>query len=121
RFGKELGRLPGPDPRPRLIDGVHQGHDIGFGEPAAEVARGGGVGDAPGTQGIEVDLVVAPQFEVLDPLAAGEDVEGDVQDVVGFVVRQVSLEEVEAAVDVADQSGRARHEEHGADAAGTEA
>ena len=121
RFGKELGGLLGPDPQPRLIDGVHQVNDIGFEEPAAEVAGGGGVGDALGTQGIEVDLIVAPQLEVLDPSPAREDVEGDVQDVVGFVVREVSLEELEVAVDVADQSGPARQQEHGADAAGTEA
>ena len=86
------------------IDGVHQGEDIGLGEAAAEVAGGGGVGDALGAQGIEVDLVVAPQFEVFDPLAAGEDVEGDVQDMVGFVIGQMPLEEMEVAVDVADQA-----------------
>ena len=42
--------------------------DVGLGEAAAEVARGGGVGDPLGAQGIEIDLIVAPQFEVLDPL-----------------------------------------------------
>ena len=72
-------------------------HDVGLGEAAAEVAGGGGVGDAFGAQGVEIDLVVAPQFEVLEPLAAGQEVEGDVQDVVGFVVGQVPLEEVEVA------------------------
>ena len=41
--------------------------DIGLGEAAAEVARGGGVGDALGAQGVEIDLVVAPQLEVFDP------------------------------------------------------
>ena len=95
--------------------------DVGLGEAAAEVAGGGGVGDALGAQGVEIDLVVASQFEVLDPLAAGEDVEGDVQDVVGFVVGQMPLEEVEVVIDVADQSGPARQQEHGADAAGGEA
>ena len=40
--------------------------DVGLGEAAAEVARGGGVGDASGAEGVEVDLVVAPQLEVLD-------------------------------------------------------
>ena len=40
-----------------------------------------------GLQGIEIDLVVASQFDVLDPLAAGQDVERDVQDVVGYVGR----------------------------------
>ena len=44
RLGKELGGLLGPD-RGRLIDGVHQGHDIMLGEAAAEIPGGGGVGD----------------------------------------------------------------------------
>ena len=72
-----------------MID-VHQGHDIDFTETAAEVAGRGRVGNSFGSQGIEVDLVVASQFEVLDSLAAGEDVEGNVQDVVGFVVRKMA-------------------------------
>ena len=54
-------------------------------ESAAEVSGGGRVGDPLGAQGIEVDLVVASQFEVLELLSAGQDVEGDVQHVVGLV------------------------------------
>ena len=53
--------------------------------------------------------------------AAGEDVEGDVQDVVGFVIGQMPLEEVEVAVDVVDQADLLSQQEDGADAAGTEA
>ena len=78
---------------------------------------GGGVGDALGAQGVEIDLVVAPQFEVLDPLAAGQEVVGDVQHVVGFVVGQMPLEQVEVVVDVADQPGPAGQQVDGADAA----
>jgi hypothetical protein len=65
-----------------LIDGVHQGEDVGLGETAAEVPLGGWVRDSLGSQRIEVDLIVAPQFEVFDALAASEEVEGDVQDMV---------------------------------------
>ncbi len=50
--------------------------------------------------------------------AAGQDVEGDVQDVVGLVVGEVAFEEVEALIDVGDQPGLAGEQEHGADAAG---
>ena len=121
RLGEELGGLLGPDPQPRLIDRVHQGEDIGLGEAAAEVPGGGRVRDAFGPQGVEVDLIVAPQLEVLDAAAAGEEIEGDVQDVVGFVVGQVPLEEVEVAVDLLDQPDLLSQEEEGADAAGTEA
>jgi hypothetical protein len=109
-----------PDPQPRLIDGVHQGEDIGLGEATAEVAGGGRVRDAIGAQGVEVDLVIAPQFEVLDAQAAGEDVEGDVQDMVGFVVGPMLLEEMKLAVDLLDERDLLSQEEEGADAAGTE-
>ena len=109
-----------PDAEPGLVDGVHQVEDVAQAEPAAEVARGGRVRDSLGAQGVEVDLVVAPQLEVLDPGAAGQDVEGDIEDVVGLVIGEVALEEVEVLIDVGDQPGAARDQEHGADAAGGE-
>ena len=104
-----------------MIDGVHQGHDIGLTEATTEVPGSGGVGDAFGSQSVEIDFVVAPQFEVFDPLTAGEDVEGDVQDVVGFVIGKMHLEQMKIGVDVADQADPVRQEQHGADAAGAEA
>ena len=58
---------------------------------------------------------------MLDPCAAGADVECDVQDVVGFVIGEVLLEEMEVVVDVADQAGPLGQREQGADAAGGEA
>jgi len=111
-----LGLLS-PDPEPGLVDGVHQVQDVAQAEPAAEVPGRGGVGDPHGAQGVEVDLVVAPQLEVLDPGPTGQDVEGDVQHVVGLVVGQVPLEQVEAAVDVTDEPTLAGDQEHGPDAA----
>src|SRR5262249_1264445 len=59
-------------------------------------------------------------FEVRDALAGGEDIEGDVQDMVGFVVGQMPLEEVERAVDLLGESDLLSQEEDGPDAAGTE-
>ena len=94
-----------------------QGHDVGFGEAAAEIPFGGGVGEPLGVQGVEVNLVVASEFDVLEALAAGEDVEGDVQDMVGFVIGTMPLEDMEVVVDVADQADPARQQKHGTDAA----
>src|SRR5271157_2343121 len=118
---EELRRLLGPDTLASLVDGVCQIHDVGLTKAAAEVAGGRGIGDALGAQGIEIDFVVAPQFDVFDPLAAGQDVERDVQNVVGFVVGQMPLEDVDLRVDRADQSGLAGQQEHSADATRTEA
>jgi len=80
-------------------------------EAAAEVPRRGRVGDAHGAQGVEIDLVVAEPLEVLHAPAAGEEVEGDVEDVIRLVVGQVALQEVEVVVDGGDQAGAARHQE----------
>ena len=74
-----------PGPQPGLVEGVHQLLDIGLGEAAAEVPGGGRVGDASGPEGVEVDLVVAADLEVLQAAAAGQEVVGDVQDVVALV------------------------------------
>src|SRR4029077_10563727 len=100
-----------------LVGGVHQRQDIAVGEAATEVSLGGGIRDALGAEGVEEDLVVAPQLDVLDALPSGEDVEGDVQDVVGLVIGAMDLEKMEVVVDVTDQAGRPRHQEHGTNAA----
>ena len=117
---KRVGLLS-PDPQPRFIDGVHQGEDIGLGrEAAAEVPGGRRVGDSFGSQGIEVDLIVASQFEVFDSLAAGEEIECDVEHMVGFVVGQMPLEQMQSAVDLLVEFDLLSHQKDGADAPGTE-
>jgi hypothetical protein len=58
---------------------------------------------------------------MLQAAAPGQEVIGDVQDVVALVVGLVPLEQVEAPVDVPDQPGLAGQEVDGADAAGSEA
>ena len=85
RLVEEVVGLLLPGPEPGLVEGVHQPLDVGLGEAAAEVPGGGGVGDALGPEGVEVDLVVAPDLQVLQPAAAGQEVVGDVQDVVALV------------------------------------
>ena len=57
---------------------------------------------------------------MFDALAAGEEIEGDVQDMVGFVVGQMPLEQMEVAVDFLDELDLLSQQEEGADAAGTE-
>ena len=54
---------------------------------------------------------------MLEVPAAGEEIEGDVQDMVGFVVGQMALEQVEIAVDILDEFAPLSQQEEGADAA----
>src|SRR5271165_42862 len=57
---------------------------------------------------------------MLDFLAAGQDVVGDIQDMVGFVIGQMPLEEMEIAVDIADQPDPASQQVDGTDSASGE-
>ena len=86
-------------------------------EAAAEVAGGSRVGDAAGAEGVEEVLVVAAEFHVLQAGAVTEGVVGDVEDVVGLVVGQVHLEEVQALVDGVNESELAGQGVEGADTA----
>src|SRR5512135_8134 len=117
RFLEELLGLLVPDPEAGLVDGVHQVQDVAPAEPPAEVSRGGGIGDPLGAQGIEVALVIASPFEMLELVSPGQDVEGDVQDVIGLMVRQVPFEELKLLVDRGDQPGPTGQQEHGTNTA----
>ena len=90
-------------------------------KPPAEVTLGGGVGDALGAEGIEIDGIVAPQLDMFEAAATGEDIESNVQNMVGFVIGEVAFEEMEIEVDAGDQAGGPCQHHHGADAAGGEA
>jgi hypothetical protein len=50
------------------------------GEASAEVARGGGVGDAVGAQGVEEDEIVASQLDIVETGPIEQGVVGEVQD-----------------------------------------
>jgi hypothetical protein len=120
RFGEEAGGLLRPDPQSRLIDCVHQRDDIMLGEPATEVPLCGWVGETLSAQGIEIDRVVASQLDVFNRLPTGHDVEDHVQDVVGFMIGTMALEEMEVVVDIGDQADSARQQQHGTDSPGIE-
>ena len=102
---------------PGLIEDVLEGLDVVGGEAAAEVAGGGGVGDAVGAEGVEEDDVVASQFDVVEAGAVAQGVVGEVQDVVGLVVGEVELEQVESLVDGLGEAELADEQLDGADAA----
>ena len=114
---EEVGRLLFPDLDAGLIEDVLEGLDVVGGEASAEVAGGGGVGDAVGAEGVEEDDVVASQFDVVEAGAVAQGVVGEVQDVVALVVGEVVLEQVESLVDGLGQAELADEELDGADAA----
>ena len=100
-----------------LIEDVLEGLDVVGGEASAEVACGGGVGDAVGAECVEEDDVVASQFDVVEAGAVAQGVVGEVQDVVTLVIREVVLEQVESLVDGLGEPEFPDEEVDGADAA----
>jgi hypothetical protein len=119
-FLEKVVGLLGPDAEAGTIDDIHQSLDVGWYETPAEITLGGGIGYSLGAQGIEIDFVVATQFEMFEAPTTGDDVESDVQDMVGFVVGQMSFEKVEIPIDIVDQANLLSQQENGADTAGTE-
>ena len=107
----------GPDALAGAVDGIHEIQHITPEEPATEVARGGGIGDSLGIQGVEISLVISEPLQMLELGAAGQDVQGDVQDMVGLVVGAMAFEQMQVMIDVSNQSGPACQQEHGTDAA----
>ena len=87
-----------PHGQPRVVDDVMQRLQVLACEASAEVASGSGVGDAACAQGIEEDLIVAEQLQVLQAGASAERQIGQGQHMVGLVVGQVQLEQLEASV-----------------------
>ena len=96
----EEGRgLVRPDLQTRVVDDVEEDLNAVRGKAATEVSRRGGVGEAARAQGVQQDLVVAQEFQVLQAGAAAHGVVGDSENVIGFVIGQVNLEEAELLVE----------------------
>src|SRR6266436_3615938 len=69
--------------------------------PSALAESGGcrGIGNARRPQGVQICFVLAPQFQVLQTSSSAQAVIGNVQYVVGFVVRHMNLEQAQLLVD----------------------
>ena len=78
-------------------------------EAPAEVPGGRRIGDPLGAERVEEDLVVAAELDVLKTGAIHDAVVGDVQNVVGFVVGQMELQDIEVLVDGLGQPELLRH------------
>ena len=77
---------------------------MGNREASAEVAGGRRIGDALGTQRVEIVDIIAAQFNVLQAIAVTQGVESDVQDMIGFGIGQAKLENGQARIDEGDQA-----------------
>jgi hypothetical protein len=117
----EGDRLVLPDLDALAVEEVHERVEVRGGEAAEEVAGRGRVGDALRAQDVEVGLVVPKQFEILQVLAAGQEVVGEAEDVVGLEVGQMALEQAQLPVDGLGQAEALDKELASAEAAGVQA
>jgi hypothetical protein len=88
-----------PDKQAFVIDDAHQGNDVVVAEAAEEITGGGGIRDTLSGDSVEIDLVVAEQFKVSKGSAASEEVVGEVEDVVGFVIGEMAFEQGQMGVE----------------------
>ncbi len=100
---EERSRLLGPHPPTGGIKGPEQGVNSRRVEAAAEIASGGRIGDALGANRVREDLILTTQFEILQTRAATQDVVGNGQHMIGFVIVQVQFRQWHALVNDLDQ------------------
>ena len=109
---EQVPAAPGPQPGPDLVDRLHQFQHVGLGEAAAEVPGRRRVRDQVRTQGVHVRGVVAQPFDVFQPGATAQHVVRQVQHVIGLVVRQVHLQQMQPLVDPLGQPEPAHQSVH---------
>jgi hypothetical protein len=104
-----------PEPQARLVDCGLQRLDGGLVKPAAEIARGGRVGNPLRAQRIEIHLILPPLLHILQARPATEHVVRDAEHVIRFVIRQMHLQHLHVPIDRVDQPRVLRQPMHGAD------
>jgi hypothetical protein len=109
--------LLGPNLEARVIEDIEQRVDVLAGEAPTEIASGRGVGNTPGTKGVEKVLIVTAEFDVLQAGAIAQGVVSEVEDVVRFMVRQMDLQEVEFGINRLDEAELSSQGVKGANAA----
>ena len=99
------------------IHDVHELLDVCLREAAAEVASRRGVRDGPRPECAEERDVVASQLDVIQHLAAAQQVVRDVENMVGLAVGPVAIQDLQLAIDGTGQTDSVRELMHDADAA----
>jgi len=106
-----------PQLRPYRVDTLHQLAHLGRVETTREVARRRRIRDEFGTQRIHIGRVMPQALDVLQPRAATQHVVGQIQHVVGLVIRQMRLQQLQRGVDRFRQAQFRHQRVHGGDTA----
>ena len=93
---------------PDLVADVDQRVHVGGPKTAAEIAGRGRIGNAAGTEGIEIDFILAAQFQILQTGAIAQGVIGQVEHVIRLVIGQMNFEQVQLVIDGIDKADAPR-------------
>ena len=93
-----VGLLP-PDFQAGFMERFLQREHIELRKPATEISRRRGVRNPLSPEGIQVSLVIPPQFQMLQTCSSGEQIEGDVEHVIGLAVRQMKPQDRTLPID----------------------
>ena len=108
--------LLSPNPLPHRVGDLHQIEDIVLLKATGEVPAGGRVRNALGAQTIEEGLIIAPQFNILQPHSLQQRVVGQIQHMVALMIRKVLLKQMQPRVDLLPQPQFVDHQMDRADA-----
>jgi hypothetical protein len=97
--GAPCGAAPAPHLSANIVDGIHQPPHRVLVEPAQIIAGGRGVGNGSSAERVEERGVVAADLDVVQNLAPAEQVERDVEDVIGVLLWPSHLENARAFID----------------------
>ena len=89
-----------PDLLPSAVDNGLEGGQMRFVEAAEEISGRGGIGDAAGTEQVLDGLAVLEVGDILDAPSADEEIVNVGEQVVGFVVGKMELEQRKGSVEV---------------------
>ena len=81
--------------RKGLLKCVHLG--VRFESPT-EITRSGGVGNSCGAECIEIGFVTSFEFEVFKTLTIRQRVVGNVEHVIGLMIRKMKLQQLDVAI-----------------------
>src|SRR5208283_638984 len=99
-----------PDADTNVIVDVLKHIDAVFIEATAEIASGCRIGNTARADGVqEVDVVTA-QLDVLQTIAVAQRVVSEVEHLIGFVVRQAHLENLELPIDSVNKANASGQE-----------
>ena len=95
--------IPKPDILTNIVYEIHKHDNILPIKSPQKISRSGRIRNDLSSQRIYVRLIVSQQFNILQTGTACKNIKNDVQNVIGFMVGEMALQQIEFAVDFLSQ------------------